>query len=110
MLTTPPVLLVSVVAPADKDESKEIVTASEVPDVIIHETERPAYLAPYKPVVPKIFRPKVESEEVEPPETGFGERIKAFTKFSTNFFLSLFRSSIAIFVFSSWRSINAKEF
>ena len=71
-----------VVAPADKDESKEIVTASEVPDVIIHETERPAYLAPYKPVVPKIFRPKVESEEVEPPEIGFGERIKAFTKFA----------------------------
>jgi hypothetical protein len=71
-----------VVAPADKDESKEIVTVSQVPDVNIHETERPAYLAPYKPVVPKIFRPKVESEEVEPPETGFGERIKAFTKFA----------------------------
>ncbi|XP_057381103.1 mucin-22-like [Daphnia carinata] len=65
----------------DDDDSDEVPnTAAVTIQPVV-----PAYQIPYyppRPVVPKIFRPKEESEEVDLPIAGFGEKIKAFTKFA----------------------------
>ncbi|XP_046455918.1 flocculation protein FLO11-like isoform X2 [Daphnia pulex] len=56
--------------------------SQEIPDAATPSTDRPAYQTTYKPVIPRIYRPKVDSGEVEPPESDFGEKIKTFTKFA----------------------------
>ncbi|EFX83786.1 hypothetical protein DAPPUDRAFT_301647 [Daphnia pulex] len=56
--------------------------SQEISDAATPSTDRPAYQTTYKPVIPRIYRPKVDSGEVEPPESDFGEKIKTFTKFA----------------------------
>ncbi|KZS12046.1 Cuticle-like protein [Daphnia magna] len=70
-------------AHVDEDNSDEV--PSIVTPAVTIQPAVPAYQIPYyppRPSVPKIFRPKEESEEVELPIAGFGEKIKAFTKFA----------------------------
>ncbi|KAI9552955.1 hypothetical protein GHT06_020840 [Daphnia sinensis] len=65
----------------DEEDSDEVPNTSAV---TVQPTV-PAYQIPYyppRPVVPKLFRPKEESEEIELPIAGFGEKIKAFTKYA----------------------------
>lgn len=71
-------------APVDEHESDEVPNAVN-PAVTIQPTVS-SYQIPHhppRPIVPQLFRAKQESEEVEPPTAGFGEKIKVFTKFAT---------------------------